>query len=262
MAPVDIGPNVFVGMSVKVLKGVTIGADSVIGAGSVVATSIPSGVIAAGKGTKYLPAYHASTPKTVWGHYGFSDEMVARGIRWAVDHGARIINMSLGGEETSPVQDDAIRYAYDRNVLVVAAAGNTPDGKPHFPAAYDKVLSVGATGRSETVTGFSSFGPYVDVSAPGVGILSTSWSDGSLTYEYGNGTSFSCPQVAGAAALVWSVNPSLTADDVRFTRADGSVGWGLWQHSLVHDAAYFRAVKRAPLHGGLLDPLRSHYFPS
>jgi type VII secretion-associated serine protease mycosin len=159
-----------------------------------------------------------------------SDEMVARGIRWAVDHGARIINMSLGGEETSPVQDDAIKYAYERNVLVVAAAGNTPDGKPHYPAAYDTVLSVGATGRSDTVTGFSSFGPYVDVSAPGVGILSTSWSDGSLTYEYGNGTSFSCPQVAGAAALVWSVNPSLTADDVRFIIEDssddvGPAGW-------------------------------------
>ena len=159
-----------------------------------------------------------------------SDEMVARGIRWAVDNGARIINMSLGGEETSPIQDDAVRYAHERNVLVVAAAGNTPDGKPHYPAAYDTVLSVGATGRSDTVTGFSSFGPYVDVSAPGVGILSTAWNEGSLTYEYGNGTSFSCPLVAGAAALVWSANPSLTADDVRFILEDssddvGPAGW-------------------------------------
>ncbi|HET9495176.1 MAG TPA: S8 family serine peptidase, partial [Chloroflexia bacterium] len=159
-----------------------------------------------------------------------SDEQVARGIRWAVDNGARILNLSLGGEETSPIQDDAIRYAHERNVLVVAAAGNTPDGKPHYPAAYDTVLSVGATGRSDTVTGFSSFGPYVDVSAPGVGILSTSWNEGSLTYEYGNGTSFSCPLVAGAAALVWSANPSLTADDVRFILEDssddvGPAGW-------------------------------------
>jgi subtilisin family serine protease len=159
-----------------------------------------------------------------------TDEMVARGIRWAVDNGARIINMSLGGEETSPVQDDAIRYAYEHNLLVVAAAGNTPDGKPHYPAAYDTVLSVGATGRSDTVTGFSSFGRYVDVSAPGVGILSTSWSEGNLTYEYGNGTSFSCPLASGAAALVWSVNPSLTADDVRFILEDssddvGPAGW-------------------------------------
>ena len=177
-----------------------------------------------------------------------SDEMVARGIRWAVDNGARIINMSLGGEETSPVQDDAIRYAHDRNVLIIAAAGNTPDGKPHYPAAYDTVLSVGATGRSDTVTGFSSFGPYVDVSAPGVGILSTSWSDGNLTYEYGNGTSFSCPLVTGAAALVWSANPSLTADDVRFILEDssddvGPAGWD--EYSGRGRLNVFRAVQMA-----------------
>jgi hypothetical protein len=151
-----------------------------------------------------------------------SDETVARGIRWAVDHGANIINASLGGGETSPVQEDAVKYAHDHNVLMVAAAGNTPDGKPHYPAASESVLAVGATGRSDTVTGFSSFGSYVGVSAPGVGILSTTIDGGQLTYEYGNGTSFSCPIVSGIAALVWSINPQFTADDVRYIIQDSA----------------------------------------
>jgi subtilisin family serine protease len=151
-----------------------------------------------------------------------SDEMLARGIRWAVDHGANIINASLGGGDTSPVQDDALKYAHDHNVLVVAAAGNTPDGKPHYPAASASVLAVAATGRSDTVTGFSSYGPYVGVAAPGVGILSTSTSGGHNGYEYGNGTSFSCPIVSGVAALVWSVNPQLTADEVKYILEDSA----------------------------------------
>ena len=154
-------------------------------------------------------------PVKVLDHNGSgSDETLARGIRWAVDHGANIINASLGGGDTSSVQDDAIKYAHDHNVLMVAAAGNTPDGKPHYPAASPYVVAVAATGRSDTVTGFSSYGPYVAVAAPGVGILSTAWDNGHLTYEYGNGTSFSCPIVAGVAALVWSINPQFTADDV------------------------------------------------
>ncbi len=144
-----------------------------------------------------------------------SDEVIARGIHWAVDNGARIINASLGGREDTPILHEAAQYAHDHNILLVASAGNTPDGKPSYPAAYDTALAVGATGRSDTYTGFSSFGGYVGVSAPGVGILSTSWEDGKLDYEYGNGTSASAPFVSGIAALIWSVNPGLTADQVK-----------------------------------------------
>ncbi len=151
-----------------------------------------------------------------------SEEAIAQGIRWAVDHGARIINASLGGDEDAPVLRDAARYAIDRNVLIVASAGNTPDGKDNFPAAYDGVLSVGATGRSDTYTGFSSFGRFVDVTAPGVGILSTGWDNGNNTYTYGNGTSFSGPFVAGLAALVLSVNPSLNAQQIAYVIEDSS----------------------------------------
>jgi len=161
-------------------------------------------------------------PVKVLGTRGGSDETVARGVRWAVDNGAKIINASLGSPSDGRVLREAVQYAHDRGVLFVAAAGNTPDGKSHYPAAYETVLSVGATGRSDTVTGFSSWGPFVDVSAPGVGILSTSWNDGQLTYEYSNGTSYSAPFVAGLAALVWSVNPSFTADQVKQIVEDSS----------------------------------------
>jgi type VII secretion-associated serine protease mycosin len=159
-----------------------------------------------------------------------SEEAIGVGIRWAVDHGARIISMSLGGDEDSPVMRDAVQYASDHNVLIVASAGNTPDGKPNYPAAYDPVLAVGASGRNDTYTGFSSWGPYVDVTAPGVGILSTAWDNGTLTYEYGNGTSASCPFVSGVAALIWSVNPNLTAAQVKQIIEDssddqGDPGW-------------------------------------
>ncbi|MDQ3928595.1 MAG: S8 family peptidase [Chloroflexota bacterium] len=150
------------------------------------------------------------------------EEAIAAGIRWAVDHGARIINLSLGGDEDTDIMREATKYAVDRNVVVVASAGNEADGKARYPAAYPGVVSVGATGRSDTFTGFSSYGDYVDVSAPGVGILSTGWEEGELTYSYANGTSFSGPFVAGVAALVWSSNPSLSAEQVGFVIMDSS----------------------------------------
>ncbi|MEA2574322.1 MAG: hypothetical protein QOH93_1620 [Chloroflexia bacterium] len=151
-----------------------------------------------------------------------TEEAIAAGLHWATDHGARVINLSLGGDEDTEIMRDATRYAVERNVVVVASAGNEANGKANYPAAYPGVVSVGATGRSDTFTGFSSYGDFVDVSAPGVGVLSTGWQDGELTYTYGNGTSFSGPFVAGVAALVLSSNPSLSAEQVGFVIMDSS----------------------------------------
>ncbi len=186
--------------------------------------------------------------KVLSGRGGGSTDVIAQGIHWAVDNGARIINLSLGGPDDDPVLKDAVQYAFDRNVLVVAAAGNTPDGLPHYPAAYGNVLAVGATGRADTFTGFSSFGSYVGVSAPGVGIWSTWWDNGNLTYESLNGTSQASPFVAGTAALVWSANPSLNAQQVRQIIEDSSDDLGdpgLDAHYGYGRINAFRAVQMA-----------------
>ncbi|MFL5801086.1 MAG: S8 family serine peptidase [Roseiflexaceae bacterium] len=145
------------------------------------------------------------------------DASIAAGIRWAVDQGARIISMSLGGTDDTQVLRDAVAYAHERNALLIAASGNgQADGnRPNYPAAYPGVLAVSATTPSDQVTGFSSTGDYVGIAAPGVGVWSTLWDrDEGNTYGAANGTSAACPHVAGAAALVLSLRPDLSADQL------------------------------------------------
>jgi subtilisin family serine protease len=157
-------------------------------------------------------------PVKVLNHRGQGDDAdIAAGIRWAVDQGARIISMSLGGPDDTDVMRDAVTYAHDHNVLIIAASGNgQEDGnKPNYPAAYPGVLAVAATGPNDSVTGFSTTGDYVDIAAPGVGVWSTLWTDETgNTYGAANGTSAACPHVAGAAALVLSLRPDLSADQL------------------------------------------------
>ncbi|GAB4114355.1 MAG: S8 family peptidase [Roseiflexaceae bacterium] len=157
-------------------------------------------------------------PVKVLGSFGQGDDAtIAEGIRWAVDQGARIISMSLGGDEDTQVLREAVQYATQRGALLIAASGNgQADGnKPAYPAAYPEVLAVSATDGSDTITGFSTYGDFVDISAPGVGVWSTGWVDGRDTYVAANGTSAACPYVAGAAALIWTLRPDLNADQVR-----------------------------------------------
>jgi subtilisin family serine protease len=156
-------------------------------------------------------------PVKVLGRRGQGDDAtIAAGIRWATDQGARIISMSLGGPEDTQALRDAVAYARERNVLIVAASGNGQlDGNaPNYPAAYPEVLAVSATGASDTVTGFSTTGDFVDIAAPGVGVWSTLWARGADTYGVANGTSAAAPHVAGAAALILSLRPDLRADQV------------------------------------------------
>lgn len=138
---------------------------------------------------------------------------IAAGIRWAVDHGARVINMSLGGQEDTTVERDAVAYAVAHNVVVVAAMGNEfQEGNPtSYPAAYPGVIAVGATTQADAQAPFSNTGPHIDVAAPGVQIRSTLWNDG---YGTKSGTSMASPHVAGVAALILSCNPNQTASQV------------------------------------------------
>lgn len=125
---------------------------------------------------------------------------IASGIVWATDNGADVINLSLGGEESSDVLSAAVQYAVSKNVIIVAAAGNSGSGSnaPMYPAAYDPVLAVAAAGPDGTAAMFSNSGSYVDLAAPGFAILSTV-PDG---YDYLSGTSQAAPFVSAAAALL------------------------------------------------------------
>lgn len=136
---------------------------------------------------------------------------IAKGIKWATDHGARVINMSIGNYHPSSVLEDAIRYAYNKGVVLVAASGNDNTNQPSFPANYPQVLSVAATDNHDMRAEFSNYGPHIDVSAPGVDIPSTYLPS---RYAALSGTSMSCPHVAGLAGLILSVNPNLSNQDV------------------------------------------------
>jgi subtilisin family serine protease len=173
----------------------------------------------------------------------FSDVDEARAIVWAVDHGANIVNLSLGGDETSAVERDAVDYAVSKGVLLVAAAGNAAlaGNAPQYPAALigRRGLVVGAADRRGRRAPFSSTGSYVDVLAPGVGVLGalapgvgaglfTSTATGGGGYGVGTGTSFAAPEVAGAAALVWAAAPTLDAAGVAAALEATASGGGTW----------------------------------
>ena len=164
-----------------------------------------------------------------------SSSDVARGITWAVDHGAEVINLSLGGPYSIAVAT-AVDYAESHGVLVVAAAGNGgPTGAVNYPAALDDALAVGAHDEGGDASWFSTRGAYVDISAPGSGIIST-YKDGSWSYM--SGTSMASPHVAGAAAVLLAAEPDLTPAQLRARIVssaadrgpighDTSFGWGL-----------------------------------
>jgi hypothetical protein len=145
-----------------------------------------------------------------------NDDDIAAGITFAVDHGASVINLSLGGPGASTTLQTAIDYATSHNVVVVAAAGNDGDKgvtaatTPHYPAACNGVISVGSTNAAGNHSGFSSYGSWIDVVAPGESILSSTRPTSAAPgfYGSGSGTSFSSPLVAAAAFLLRSADPN------------------------------------------------------
>jgi thermitase len=154
---------------------------------------------------------------------------VSLAIRYAADHGATVIGMSLGGNSSRiPLAlEAAINYAYQKGCVLVAAAGNDGSNELFYPAAYDHVIAVSAIDEGDNKASFSNYGDYIDFCAPGVNILTT-WKGG--TYAYGNGTSFAAPFVTGVVALMLSKYPSLSPENVTETlRVEaedlGDIGW-------------------------------------
>jgi len=179
---------------------------------------------------------------------------VADGIYWAADHGAQIINLSLGGSQSSDALKEAVKYAYEKGVVVIAAAGNDNANYIAYPAAYDDyVIAVGATQADQQRAPYSNYGSSLDLVAPGGnlsidqnkdsygdGILQQSFSSSptSFGYYFREGTSMASPIVAGVAALVISQNQNLTPSQVRQALEqtakdlgaqgkDNYYGWGL-----------------------------------
>lgn len=155
---------------------------------------------------------------------------VAEGILWACDHGAEIINLSLGGSEPSSTLQDAVEEAHDDGCLMVAAAGNGGGYGVDYPGRYPETIAVAATDQSDSRASFSDYGSQIDVAAPGVAIYSTLWDN---TYGWKDGTSMAAPHVSGLAALVWSMCPNLTnaeVQDVIENTADdlGPPGWDIY----------------------------------
>jgi subtilisin family serine protease len=135
-----------------------------------------------------------------------------QGVLYVAHQGAKIINCSWGSNFKSQIYQDIIKYvALDLGCVVVAAAGNSNNEAPIYPASYDYVISVASTDVNDLRADFSSYGNKVDICAPGTAIYFASYDN---SYGYDQGTSLSSPLVAGAAALVWSIHPEYTAEQI------------------------------------------------
>lgn len=157
---------------------------------------------------------------------------VMKGIAYAITHGAKVVNLSLGSAGASSVEREFFEAATDAGALIVAAAGNEADGVG-FPAAYPGVLSVGAVDSGKNLASFSNHDTSLGLVAPGVGIMSTILGK---QYAKFSGTSMAAPYVSGVAALVWSKHPEYTADQVRARLLDTAEKLGdpsLFGHGLI-----------------------------
>lgn len=176
---------------------------------------------------------------------------IADGITWAADNGAHVLSLSLGGTSGSTTLQNAVRYAWDNGVLIVAAAGNGGSCSDcvQYPAKYPEVVAVTCTVEGSAQCSFSSDGPESELSAPGNAVWSTYTGGG---YRSLSGTSMSTPHVSGVAALALSVDPTLTNAALRdllaaTARDRGAAGWDeRFGHGEVDAAALLASLEAEP----------------
>ncbi len=175
------------------------------------------GIAGAAPGAKII-AYRVLGPRPGTDVPSGSSADVARAITAAVDDGAKVINLSLGGGYNG-VLSAAVDNAVERGTLIVASAGNDAlEGNArHWPAANDNAIAVGATREAGDRAPFSVTGPQLDLAAPGDRIVS-SYHDTPHSYAWATGTSAASPYVAAAAAAIWSAHPEATGAQVRAPR--------------------------------------------
>ena len=140
------------------------------------------------------------------------DDDIAAAIVYAAAIGVDVLNMSFGDTYRSPLLADAVRFARERGVVMVSSSGNDGVPDPHYPSGFDEVISVGATTDRDLLSFFSAYGSQLSLTAPGEGIVTTNPGNG---YKSVNGTSFSAPYVAGVAALLRSIRPDWTSEEIR-----------------------------------------------
>ncbi len=219
---------------------------------------------------------------------GYTSDIV-NGITWAYQHGAKVLNLSLGGIYPSETMQDAVTAANSAGSLVVAAMGNCRTGcviggnyyvnPTQYPAAHDNVMAVAAIGPTDTYASYSQYGSHCDIAAPGGemtayydpnGIYSTmptydvyytTHYSYRKNYDFLNGTSQAVPHVSGLAGLVWALDPTATPDEVQTlienTAADlGSSGWDpTYGHGRIDAWATLQAIS-APL-APVLSPINN-----
>ncbi|MBL4954089.1 S8 family serine peptidase [Neobacillus sp. YIM B02564] len=145
------------------------------------------------------------------------DYTVAQAVLYAASHGAKVINMSLGSPFPSTILKDAVDTAIQKGVTVVAAAGNDAEAYPNYPASYEGVIGVGAVNNKKQLSWFSSYGPSVDLVAPGEDIYAPIYDyEKKSSFETLSGTSMSSPMVAGVASLLLSKHPNLKPAQVEY----------------------------------------------